>query len=803
MAALISDSHSKCYIAFESLVEALDRPSRDFSTQLPPKSIREEFDKYRIWAGNVGAPHSGRRYDISLDYRLREASFLKKQILDLLNSLEEKLKRTASLIRNEVRPFEELEDGSDTQETESLTSDDTKDDCDASEESPWEISSESEQSDASSQNETPTPSGRLAEIPGRKPNPSTLTSSISILQLGRTPRTEMPRLLDSIKFIIAHLYRIPIRKPAPLDRIKDRESLESSIYQHFDVLYVMDKFKDIGPQLASRLGKAITRRRQILHYRESHKRNLDTARVEPREIAATTPRQKPMGLVEKFQSTLDSPAIMSRASSSDFTFRSKATTLRPGDAQITTPEPDTDFDAPYTPSTVQSRSSRASSYTGKELTVTVPTRPMGKDGNELEWFECPYCLITKNITSDRKWRRHVFEDLKPYVCTYEDCDLQDYFFEDRDTWFKHETLQHRAKWFCNVEKHPEFSDAKDFLRHMDIGHNTGLDREKFAHLRDMFLRPSGDVDGVCNLCKRHAKRLKSHVSRHLQQIALFALPRINETVGSGMAERFTDASEANTSNLITETDSSADTSSFQSQPSHLAVDTELENEVAGDTHTFDDLEVPESIEMDWDEVTDKFMKARQPGTPLRNVYLITEDDRESFSGAIEDLPGVLRTSGYNVTVVGTSMRFKDFHYLNDETKFDLIVFCLFEPSTDLLFSDFVLPINSGTPTLAIVCRLGSCSKLEIAKFDRVLNMNRVWGPEELQKVKNEVESMCPLKTSHADESDFLPGLITKERSGSLRQENEDYNPRLSELLLPEPALPLEASSTAHVWRKLN
>jgi hypothetical protein len=47
---------------------------------------------------------------------------------------------------------------------------------------------------------------------------------------------------------------------------------------------------------------------------------------------------------------------------------------------------------------------------------------------------------------------------------------------------------------------------------------------------DMFRRPSkeGNVSGVCCLCGNTARRLKKHLSRHLEQIALFALPRNTE-----------------------------------------------------------------------------------------------------------------------------------------------------------------------------------------------------------------------------------------------------------------------------------
>jgi hypothetical protein len=77
----ISDAHANCSLSFLALQTAIENPVRDFRHQAPLKDIiAEEFDKYKLWAGNVGAAHCGDSYKISLDYRLREASFYKTQV---------------------------------------------------------------------------------------------------------------------------------------------------------------------------------------------------------------------------------------------------------------------------------------------------------------------------------------------------------------------------------------------------------------------------------------------------------------------------------------------------------------------------------------------------------------------------------------------------------------------------------------------------------------------------------------------------------------------------------------------------
>ncbi|EXJ71182.1 uncharacterized protein A1O5_06176 [Cladophialophora psammophila CBS 110553] len=190
----------------------------------------------------------------------------------------------------------------------------------------------------------------------------------------------------------------------------------------------------------------------------------------------------------------------------------------------------------YAPSVAESNSTVASSYTGKELHVAVLPRPTAEDGTELEDFECPYCMLMKTIRTKHQWKKHVMEDIQPYVCTFSGCDMSEQLFENREQWFRHELSAHRATWYCNEDGHPEFEAQIDFIKHMSDYHDTRLTEQKLQLSKDMFQRPLKSVGGKCNLCQMFSSRLKSHVSRHLEQVALFALPRNNEIEGSGKAE---------------------------------------------------------------------------------------------------------------------------------------------------------------------------------------------------------------------------------------------------------------------------
>ena len=120
--------------------------------------------------------------------------------------------------------------------------------------------------------------------------------------------------------------------------------------------------------------------------------------------------------------------------------------------------------------------------------------------------------------------------------------MSERLFENRKEWYKHETQYHRMDWSCNTFGHPDFQNQSYFINHMSASHGAHLDEKKLITLRAMFQKPSKRRSGECNLCGASAERLETHVAHHLQQISLFALPRANDTQGSGDAEFDTQSS---------------------------------------------------------------------------------------------------------------------------------------------------------------------------------------------------------------------------------------------------------------------
>lgn len=144
---------------------------------------------------------------------------------------------------------------------------------------------------------------------------------------------------------------------------------------------------------------------------------------------------------------------------------------------------------------------------------------------------------------------------------------------------------------------------------MKSSHYTSFDDSPLSLLSGMFSCPSQRLDGICNFCRKPSVRLKTHISRHLEQIALFALPRINEKAGDNTAS---------TNGSIEQEGSQYEKK--QLKPTHL--DSQTESSSSTDTHEqqlegsdIDDIVdqdiIPDSEDPFWDMMAGTFSEARK------------------------------------------------------------------------------------------------------------------------------------------------------------------------------------------------
>jgi hypothetical protein len=75
MLEYISALDRQCKVNFGQLIEAVRVHQNQLTGYVRLSDVVDEFDRYKVWAANVGAGHSGKSYTKSLDYRLREAKY--------------------------------------------------------------------------------------------------------------------------------------------------------------------------------------------------------------------------------------------------------------------------------------------------------------------------------------------------------------------------------------------------------------------------------------------------------------------------------------------------------------------------------------------------------------------------------------------------------------------------------------------------------------------------------------------------------------------------------------------------------
>lgn len=126
---------------------------------------------------------------------------------------------------------------------------------------------------------------------------------------------------------------------------------------------------------------------------------------------------------------------------------------------------------------------------------------------------------------------HVFSDLMPYICTFDGCKHELTSFPKPSSWADHEFQHHRfiRYWVC-PECSRESCSTLDWEQHLNDAHN-----QKFlgpnliaARIIACRIRPKRAEEEECPLCRvvlgKPRRAFVRHVSRHMEDIALMALP---------------------------------------------------------------------------------------------------------------------------------------------------------------------------------------------------------------------------------------------------------------------------------------
>ncbi|RFU31087.1 hypothetical protein B7463_g5231, partial [Scytalidium lignicola] len=467
----ISTLCHRCLDGYQGLSENLrdtapdDPCERGFDRDEKLRAAQDSRLRFRAWAVNIAALQKGHLRS-SFDFRLKDATELRQRIIRILEGLLKSLEN-ASLIfsgdeRNRI----------------------------------WKVGYISD----SEEEEVPDDGDDF-------PNTSELDQLFSAINATNTN-------LMKLSIIIRN-------SPSRVDYLK--AASRYNFDPRYDIGHVKEKHgseKGGKEWLQERLGKSITRRRQFLKYREDHHgklvRDWETNVEDEKQSEKTIALTKATTYVESKVLPQDV-----KDSSEAGSFGSQ-----------------TSYDQ-----TVMGEAA--------ENKLTVPPPPkMAFEGIPFEYgesFECPYCYTEQIVKNKAAWKKHVFRDLRPYVCTFKVCNMR--MFRSRNEWFTHELQNHRRQWLCVLCATP-FASKTPFLIHLASDHHVS---ESDPQLRALVLQSEESVDSIsaCPLCdeweenildpKRDFKRVflnegqnvkpygtlkqfRRHLGRHMEQLALFALP---------------------------------------------------------------------------------------------------------------------------------------------------------------------------------------------------------------------------------------------------------------------------------------
>ncbi|WKT46770.1 hypothetical protein QSH57_011644 [Fusarium oxysporum f. sp. vasinfectum] len=437
----ISDHVSACLQEFNSLCNSRtiwvdEIESERSQSEISLLKLQNELGRFKVWSGNIGAHRKGRS---SLDHRLRDASNIQDQVVELLEDLRESLQDAEGILTGQSTPWDQ-------------------------DLSPAEFSDDDSEEES--------------------------------FQVDAFGKSELSQVFAAIVEDINCLFRlsVSIHNPSPHDRFKKACLTDTSGYEPFDVEHVCNKLSKAPKPIAERLGKAISRRRQYFKYRELHHEKLASG----------------LELDEKdqMQSTVASSLPKKLNISEHISLEEEVD------------------DASDTARSQTSWATSAANPDGRK----IPALPAEAENGP---FECPFCFMMVSITSRNHWKKHVFSDLFPYICVEPGCPAPDQDFQRRHQWADHVKKHHWKTWTCKLGCTKSFGSSQDMKRHLTQKHPSMAELTHLDSLLTMCETPKSENEPTgCPLCNERQssfKQYQRHVGRHQEDLALFALPKLERS----------------------------------------------------------------------------------------------------------------------------------------------------------------------------------------------------------------------------------------------------------------------------------
>ncbi|THX96308.1 hypothetical protein D6D03_08817 [Aureobasidium pullulans] len=490
--------HEKCIRNYENLLLALESENL-YAKRLPAGTIveaKDEYSRLRIWGEQTYAvlPQKARR---SLDAQLRDDEETKNIITGTLKRLSDHITRAGLTLKA----------------TKCIISDQAADDA-------YVSSSSSDGSQPEQDNIYGAKAEKgLAAVYGG------ITSLYRIAALLRRPRITNKYLKSRNRRVPINLLVSSLDYTRITDKVRFWRGYMTDRVAGDDELGVTENDlqlrRELGDHqlsdiefLCQRLTRANTLRREQFDYWTEHPDVPESYRLDDTlrsQGTATTPSRD-----ESSKEVLD----RSKAAAPRSVFSTSARTTFSSVGHTTIQDDRTRVSRPRT-------RYAASNVAGSNAT-RVPDIP--RCPPEETEFECPFChteLDWAKMQDRTTWKRHVFRDLRPYVCTFENCHESERLFVTRHDWICHEQQMHRRRWICPEGCTEDSNSKAAIVEHIRKHHSSGLEEHQISIVADMCEREIDVTEWEqCLIClkKMSLHGLQQHLATHLEEIALFILP---------------------------------------------------------------------------------------------------------------------------------------------------------------------------------------------------------------------------------------------------------------------------------------
>lgn len=251
----------------------------NFGTEVSLQRWEDELGRLRVWAANIGAHQTGQS---SLDYRLRDASHIKKETVSLLQRLQDLL--------NDLNVLA-------TEDGEFSTNDDNE-------------------------NED------IAEYHHK------LCDNVGC------STTEVQEIYQSIVEVVNYLYQMSmaIRQPAQHDQLLGARSVDGTYFEPWAQQHVSHKYPNADNDLVARIGAAMARQKAVLKYRERHHMKLSQG-IYGHDHPGTISSKLSETVATELVADKDHLQFLENASDSGISKTSYAATLMTRHGGVSVPQP--------------------------------------------------------------------------------------------------------------------------------------------------------------------------------------------------------------------------------------------------------------------------------------------------------------------------------------------------------------------------------------------------------------------------------------------------------------------------------